>query len=295
MLSNDNRIKQAVLRWLRWIWRSVKAFQRNQGTLLAGAVAFNTLLSLIPLMALLLVGLSHFIEPKALLETVHGNIALIAPAEADALTEQVAAFLDHRNVIGWIGTLVLLFFATIAFTTLEKAMSVIFHHRVEVHRRHFLVSVAIPFAFIFLIGIGIVLVTLINGLLQTFEDQQVVLLGYSWDLSGATGTVLYLLGIAGLILLMTLFYLLMPAGHISFRQALIGGTTAGLLWEVVRHLMVWYFSTLSLVNVIYGSLGTTIIALLSFEGAAMILLFGAQVIAEYDRLETEGENTGFET
>ena len=174
-------------------------------------------------------------------------------------------------------------------------MSVIFHHRVKIHHRHFLVSAAIPFTFIVLIGIGIILVTVINGFLQTFENQQIELFGTFWDLSGATGTILYLMGIAGLILLMTLFYLLMPLGKIAYQHALIGGITAGLLWEGARHLLVWYFSTLSLVNVIYGSLGTAIIALLSFEVGAMILLFGAQVIAEYDRRESDDDDSEFAT
>jgi uncharacterized BrkB/YihY/UPF0761 family membrane protein len=40
---------------------------------------------------------------------------------------------------------------------------------------------------------------------------------------------------------------------------------------------------LSLVNVIYGSLATAVVTLLSIEIAAIILLFCAQVIAELDR------------
>jgi uncharacterized BrkB/YihY/UPF0761 family membrane protein len=46
---------------------------------------------------------------------------------------------------------------------------------------------------------------------------------------------------------------------------------------------VWYYSNLSLVNVIYGSLATAVVALLSIEIAVIILLLGAQVIAEFDR------------
>jgi uncharacterized BrkB/YihY/UPF0761 family membrane protein len=66
---------------------------------------------------------------------------------------------------------------------------------------------------------------------------------------------------------------------------LIGGVTAALLWEVTRHVLVWYFSTLSLVNVVYGAFATVIIILLSLEAATIILLLGAQVIAEYERIE----------
>ena len=59
----------------------------------------------------------------------------------------------------------------------------------------------------------------------------------------------------------------------------------GLLCEATRHILLWYFSTLSVVGVVYGSLATTIVGLLSFEIASIILLLGAQVIAEYERLQ----------
>jgi uncharacterized BrkB/YihY/UPF0761 family membrane protein len=77
----------------------------------------------------------------------------------------------------------------------------------------------------------------------------------------------------------------MPVGRLSVRHALIGGATAGLLWELTRHLLLWYFETLSRVGEVYGSLTTAIVVLLSLEILATLLLFGAQVIAEYERME----------
>ena len=76
----------------------------------------------------------------------------------------------------------------------------------------------------------------------------------------------------------------MPVGRLSLRHALIGGVTAGLLWEVTRHVLAWYYGTMSQVRVVYGSLTTAILALLSVEIGAILLLFGAQVIAEYERI-----------
>ena len=84
--------------------------------------------------------------------------------------------------------------------------------------------------------------------------------------------------------MLTSIYLVMPVGRLSLRHALIGGVTAALLWEITRHVLVWYFATLSQVSVVYGSLTTAIVVLLSLEIAATLLLFGAQVIAEYERL-----------
>jgi uncharacterized BrkB/YihY/UPF0761 family membrane protein len=74
---------------------------------------------------------------------------------------------------------------------------------------------------------------------------------------------------------------------------LIGGVTAALLWEVVRRVLVWWFTSLSMVNVIYGTFATVIVVLLSMEIAAIILLLGAQVIAEYERIPVSpGDGSG---
>jgi uncharacterized BrkB/YihY/UPF0761 family membrane protein len=95
---------------------------------------------------------------------------------------------------------------------------------------------------------------------------------------------LYLLGVAGEIFVVTSVYLVMPVGRLSLRHALIGGVTAALLWELTRHVLVWYFATLSAVNVVYGSLTTAIVVLLTLEIGAGLLLLGAQVISEYERV-----------
>ena len=62
------------------------------------------------------------------------------------------------------------------------------------------------------------------------------------------------------------------------------------LWEITRHVLVWYFGTLSQVTVVYGSLTTAIVVLLSLEIAAALLLLGAQVIAEYEEIGTKHQD-----
>jgi membrane protein len=265
------------------VLRVLSSFRSNQGLLLSGAVAYYTLLSIVPLFVVLLVGLSHIIDQRRLLDTVESNLELLIAANAPAISRQVESFLAHRELIGVGGLLALLFFSSMAFTILENAMSVIFYHRVLIRRRHFLVSAVLPYVFIMLIGLGLLLITVISGALQAVGRDSIRVLGYSWPLAGMSGTLLYVLGVVGLTLLLTALYMVMPVGGISFRRALVGGVTATLLWEVTRHVLVWYFTKLSMVNVIYGSLAATIIVLLTLEAAAVILLLGAQVIAEMDR------------
>jgi len=263
--------------------RVLRAFRANQGYLLAGAVAYNTLLSILPLLILILIVMANFVEETALLTTLGRYLELVVPGESDAIMGELAVFLQHRHVIGWVLVVTLLFFSSLAFTVLENAMSVIFYHRVKIRRRHFVISALIPFFCILFLGIGALIVTFVAGALQAMGQESIEFLGRTRSLVGVSGFLLYVLGVAGEIIVLTSIYMVMPVGRPSWRHALIGGVIAGLLWELTRHLLVWYFSTLSQIRIVYGSLTTAIVVLLSLEIAAMVLLLGAQVIAEYER------------
>lgn len=273
-------------------------FRANQGILLSGAIAYYTLLSIIPLFTLILTGLSHFFAEEQLLAIVQNNLSLLIGEQSEVLTSQIATFIDHRETVSWVVLLVLVFFSSMAFTVLENAMSVIFFHRVRIHRRHFLISAIIPYIYIALLGLSILLITLISGAMNMLDQNQITVFIWTWQMNNITGVFLYGLGMIGLTLLLTSFYMVMPVGKISFRYAFIGSVSVVILWEATRHILVWYFSTLSMVNLIYGSLATTIVALLFLEMAAIILLFGAQLIAEYERLDhinSGADEDGFNT
>jgi len=270
-----------------FVLRTLKAFRANQGLLLAGAVAYYALLSIVPLLILIVIALSHWIDQAELLQTLQRYLEWLLPGQSGAIVRELANFLDHRDVIGWVLGITLLFFSSLAFTVLENAMSVIFVHRVAVKRRHFLVSALLPYLYILSLGVGLLLVTLVAGGLQAIGQEQVELFGRYWSLRGVSGALLYLLGFAGEVFVLTSVYMVMPVGRLVLRHALIGGVTAAILWELTRHALVWYFATLSQVSVVYGSLTTAIVVLLSLELGAALLLFGAQIIAEYERMGIE--------
>ena len=264
--------------------RTLSAFRANQGLLLAGAVAYYALLSIVPLLILIVIALSHMTDQAELLETVSRYLEWLVPGQSKAVVRELANFLAHRDLMGPVLLVTMLFFSSLAFTVLENAMSIIFHHRVAIRRRRFLVSALLPYCYILLLGVGLLLATLVAGVLQAIGAERIEFLGHSWSLGGVSSLLLYLLGLAGEIFVLTSIYLVMPVGRLSLRHALLGGVTATVLWEITRHILVWYFATLSQVNLVYGSLTTAIAVLLSLEIAATLLLLGAQVISEYERL-----------
>ena len=268
----------------------LKAFQANQGLLLAGAVAYYALLSIVPLLILMAIALSQVIDQEVLLSTLRTALEYVVPGESRAVLAELKAFLDHGAVVGWVLLITMLFFSMLGFRVLESAMSVIFLHRAQMPKRHFLVSLLLPFGYIIFISALMLVGTIVIADLVAMGAEKVVLFGHSWSLSGFSHFLIYGGGVIGEILLISAIYYFMPLGRLRVHHALIGGVTAGLLWEVLRFALRWYFATLSQVNVVYGSLTTSIVVLLSLEVAATLLLLGAQVIAEYERIEV-GEDT----
>lgn len=285
-------------RLFRFLLRVLHSFKRNQGLLLSGAVAYYTLLSIVPLSILAVIVLTNFIEEQQLINTLSTYLEMVIPGYAATLTGQVLAFLEHRKVVGIIGFLGMLFFSSLAFSMLENAMSVIFIQRVRIKRRNFFVSLIIPYVYIFLMGLGILLVSVIAGALEILGKRQFIIFGWSLSFEGAAGIALYLLGLIGEVVMLTSIYLVMPVVRVRFRHALIGGITAAVLWEITRRVLVWYYAAVSMVNVIYGSIAITVVALLSIEVVTLILLLGAQIIAELERKTDEStreEQSGFGT
>jgi YihY family inner membrane protein len=266
----------------------LKAFRANQGLLLAGAVAYYTLLSMVPLMILMVIALSHVIEQAELLDTLRRALEYVAPGQGKAMVQGLAEILAHTDVIGWVLFVIMIFFSSLAFKVLENAISVIFLHRVAQRRRHILVSLLLPLGYIVFIGTALFFATLAFAELIAIGEERLVILGHSWSLGGFSRLLLYLAGVAGEILIISSVYYFMPVGRMPAAHALIGGVTAGVLWEIIRHGLALYFATISKVEVVYGPLTTAIVVLLSVEIAATLLLLGAQVIAEYESIEAGG-------
>ena len=296
MMNRRLNMKQILRRLYNFLLSVARDFINNQGLLLSGAVAYYALLSIVPLSLLVLVVLTHFIGEEQLIITLSTYLGMVMPGYEATLTKQMRSFLEHRHAVGLIGFIIMLFFSSIAFSVLEKAMSVIFSKQIRIKRRNFFISAIIPYVYIFIMALGLLLVSFIVGAIETLESERLTILGWSLNIGGITGVVLYILGIVGEMLMFTSFYLVMPEVRVQFRYSLIGGIAATILWEITRRVLIWYYAVISMVNLIYGSIAIAVVTLLSIEVVATILLLGAQVIAELgykaDEL-TKEDRSGF--
>src|SRR5262245_26508454 len=67
----------------RALWRFavgvLRDFRANQGLLLAGAVAYYALLSLVPMLILVVIALSHFMDAQRIIATISEYLQFIVP------------------------------------------------------------------------------------------------------------------------------------------------------------------------------------------------------------------------
>src|SRR5690606_588872 len=156
-----------------------------------------------------------------------------------------------------------IFFSSLAFSVLEKAMSIIFAHHKITSKRHFMVSAILPYLFVVLLCLALLLVTGGSIALHAMSDEHIHLFGREWSLHGLSGVLIYLLGLALKIGILTALYLILPIRQLSVRHALLGGVAAALLWEIIHYLLIWFFTSISKASIVYGSLTTSVITLLS--------------------------------
>lgn len=281
-----------VWRWARrlllFAGRALRAFSRNRGVLLAGGVGYNALLSLVPFLTLVVAALSIFFDEARILDILRPELTALVPQHADAILQAAQAFLHTETSIRAVSVVLMLFFSSIAFRMLEEAVAAIFHTSSLTAHRSFWVSALLPYLFMLVLMVALLCVTLLTASLDALDEHQLRMFVLQRPLASGIKVLLRLSSFLGLVVLFTGIYRVLPVVRISARRAFVGGLAAAVLWRVTAVFMVYFFTNISMVNVLYGSLATVIVVLLSLEIVFVILLLGAQVIAELEASSAAG-------
>ncbi len=246
-------------------------FSRNQCVQRASAMAYASLLALVPLLTLSLSLFANFVELSKMKQLIQTRIfAHFIPQTGSALSDVVSAHLDRFvanaaaiNVAGIIGLTI----TVIAlFTTVENSFNYIW--RVERHRNFFTrynafcgMLLGIPL----LIGGSLYLSSMFN--VQSFVRP--------FPFVEKVAYTLFPLVMTWCAFVMV--YHQIPNTRVHWSAAVLGGVTAGSLWELAKFLFGIYVSKAVNVNVVYGSLGALPLFLCWLYLTWAIVLLGAQV------------------
>lgn len=263
-------------------WESCRAFLQDGCDNLSAALAFYTILSMIPILFLLISAAGYLFGSS---EEVH-QMALsfferFFPQASALIFREVKAISQRAGVLGWVGILSMIWTASIIFSSLEFAMGVVF--RVE-ERRSFLRSKLLALSMIPASAVVFSLSLFVTAFSEVIQTLDLKLFGK--DL-GNSALLEFIVGYAFpyliLALAFTAIYKIIPNISISFRHSLVGGASCAFLFELAKHFFTWYLTSSKPYSVIYGSLEAIVILVVWVFYSSNILLFCAEVVSAYRR------------
>ena len=271
------RLKGIFYRQLQltlYVWRE---FWKDNSLLRASGLTYTTLLTLVPLLALMFALLKGLGVQKALepffLERLTGG--------SHPITERIMEYVSHIHVgsLGTLGIIFLFLTMILVLTNIEMAFNQIW----QVDRgRPWLrkcsdylgLVVILPVAMF----VSLSLMTFVKSHLVTQEFLSIDLLGRTY---------VYLLKIAPFFVMWLAFsfiYLYMPNTRVNPISASAGGIIGGTLWQFCQWAYIHYQFGSSTYGAIYGALSQLPMLLIWIFVSWIILLLGAEIAFAHQNL-----------
>ncbi|MFM8470093.1 MAG: YhjD/YihY/BrkB family envelope integrity protein [Limisphaerales bacterium] len=264
---------------------TVKSFVRNRVPVRAAALAYSSLLALVPMLALVLtIGLGFLRGDqgdKYLELMIHQVVGAVLPAAEGTETaqretvKQLKDFVDGQktSAVSAGAALMLVYIAIMMLARIEATFNDIWG--VERGRSWF----ARVTQYWAALTLGPVLMILVIGLTSSTELQSVkeTLAVMPLGIGQLTAFLFKFLPFALVSVGFAAFYALLPATKVDWQAALVGGIVGGSLWQLNNLLSVLYVSRVVSNSKVYGSLGLVPVVMIGLYFSWIILLFGAQV------------------
>jgi membrane protein len=263
-----------LLHALRYPYALIRDVLRSDDlTLRAVSLAYTTLLSIVPLIALsfsVLKGLDYHHELEPMLFQFLEPIGEKGPE----LTAQIMQFVDNvrGEVLGSIGLIILLYNVISMIQKVEESFNFVW--RVEQPR-----SLGRRFSeYLSVLVVGPALMVASVGLLATIDTSVGEL---SWSKYQAVDSLLKLLRALGPFILVTavftFMYSFVPNTKVRLRAAVIGGLAGGVAWAASGAIFTPFVAGSTSRMVIYAGFAIVIVALIWVYISWLILLLGAQL------------------
>ena len=288
----SSRPPPAVARLAESIWEFLKFLdekgREDKVFFLAGGVAFNLLLALIPLLVLTITAMGFFLgrsaeESTARIVEILSGLVPVGPETARTLQEQLRLLLKVNITTASIGTVAFVLLATRLFGSLRAVLADVFD--IEETRnvitgklfdiRMTLISSLFLSAY-FIITTYVAFVTTqerVNTARFSVTEDLISDLEY-W---GAR-----LLAFALIMLTFFLLYRYLPRKRVRWRTATAAALFTAVMLEIARYLFGRFASSMSLGNVYSGVLLAIVIAVVWSYYVALIFIIGGEVSQVYD-------------
>lgn len=257
----------------------------HHGGTAAWAIAFRSLLCLVPL--LLLVGsLAAFVvrSSREVVEAVTETLTAMLPMPAPEIERGLRALVVGRAASGFLGFVGYLWMASGVFHLLYDSFNLAAGVRHGFIRGR-LVGLALCLLVTLLLAAGFGMTSILGILGLSAGHRGIEHLGFWPSQVDVRHGALSLL-VAGLCF--AALYKFLPARRVAFRWALISGLGMGAIWQISR----WGFSTFvshrTIYGSVYGSVAGVVLAGFWAYLTSVLLIYGAEFTFSLDRIGTGG-------
>ncbi len=279
-------------RHARTVWDSLKCvygeFGRDNGPLMAAAVAFYGLLSFVPLVLVAVWALATWQGDSALAQDrVFTFLDRMLPVERQTLRTLVQDILEQRGAIGLTGLGGLLLTSIGGFSTLESAINVIW----STPRRNVLMNKVFALAMLLVLG-ALLLASIVFSAAVQWAGA-LPFLGWlnRTEIVALLGPVISIALSAAMFILI---YKWFPNRAIAWRPAVISGLIVAVLWEATKTIYAFYTAKFANFGAAYGAMGGFVGLILWIYYSSVLLLLGAEfswLLAGGHEGETKGMRT----
>lgn len=276
-------LKRGPYRHVRILYRALTGFIANRCPLLASALTYTTLLSLVPLLALMFAILKGFGVQNRLEPILIEKLS----AGSEEIVTQIIGYIDQTNVraLGAVGLASLLVTAISVIGNIEFSLNRIWGvQRTRSIGRKFsdYLSVLLTCPILVVAALGL-----------TSSIQSVTLVQRILDLPGMSYLVLFAARLGPYILMwiaLTFIYDYLPNTRVRLGSAIYGGIIAGTLWQLAQWGYVHFQIGAARYNAIYGAFAQLPIFLVWLYMGWNIVLFGAVMSFAHQNIKTSGKD-----
>jgi membrane protein len=290
-ISKENLIDKvkAVYQWADNLSRgivsilvhAVQTFGRADAAEAAASIAYYALFSFFPLLLFLVTIGSFVLEIQQVEQQVLDYTATTLPAAQDLVQKNIDQILSQRGAVGLVSLIGLLWAATSVFTILIRNINKAWHTaRPRNYLQRRLMSMIIVAILTSLLILSLLSTTIFK--LLPWLDAQTSMWRESIPLYE---TLIWKIGsrLVPWFFTFVMFFGLyhwIPNTKVRVSEAIWGALVAAIAGEITKSGFTWYLASgVVKYQLVYGSLGTLVVLMLSIYLSSLIILFGAHLSA----------------
>lgn len=269
------------IQFFQLIGRVIQELGADDASHMSAGVAYYVVLSLFPLVIGIVAILGLFLSSTTVQDNVisffQDNIPVIDETElARIVQERIDDVVAWRGVLGLISVIALLWAASAMFGAISRAVNRAWNIRVDrpfhIRKIHDM-GMAIGTGMCFLLSLGA------TSIFTILRDTDLPYVSIATDLGARVVAVLFTLA-AFLII-----YKFTPNTKTYWRYVWPGALFATISFEIVKTLFILYTTHFANYQSVYGTLYYVVIMLIFIYISAFILIIGAEISSEYERLQ----------